>query len=277
MDSSATTTLFPLHRTKILHLVRHAQGVHNVEGEKDFSAYKSEEFFDAQLTPLGWEQVDNLHEHIHECGLDKKVELVVVSPLLRTLQTAVGAFGATTLMVANAGNSNRSAISSLNIPPFVAVELCREQLGVHPCDRRRSISEYRCIFPAIDFSLIKDEEDVLWEADVRESKEAVATRGMEFINWLWTRKEKEIAVVTHRAFLRQTLAELGDDCHITVQKEIRKPFANCELRSVVIIDRGLIGSDTSVTNYPGKIPIGLDLPSDAALDKHPAEQGAPNS
>ncbi|XP_026431987.1 phosphoglycerate mutase-like protein 1 isoform X3 [Papaver somniferum] len=252
MDSSATTTLFPLHRTKILHLVRHAQGVHNVEGEKDFSAYKSEEFFDAQLTPLGWEQVDNLHEHIHECGLDKKVELVVVSPLLRTLQTAVGAFGATTLMVANAGNSNRSAISSLNIPPFVAVELCREQL-------------------------IKDEEDVLWEADVRESKEAVATRGMEFINWLWTRKEKEIAVVTHRAFLRQTLAELGDDCHITVQKEIRKPFANCELRSVVIIDRGLIGSDTSVTNYPGKIPIGLDLPSDAALDKHPAEQGAPNS
>ncbi|RZC86479.1 hypothetical protein C5167_030559 [Papaver somniferum] len=271
MDSSATTTLFPLHRTKILHLVRHAQGVHNVEGEKDFSAYKSEEFFDAQLTPLGWEQVDNLHEHIHECGLDKKVELVVVSPLLRTLQTAVGAFGATTLMVANAGNSNRSAISSLNIPPFVA--------GVHPCDRRRTELALQLVSNLYVMCLlqIKDEEDVLWEADVRESKEAVATRGMEFINWLWTRKEKEIAVVTHRAFLRQTLAELGDDCHITVQKEIRKPFANCELRSVVIIDRGLIGSDTSVTNYPGKIPIGLDLPSDAALDKHPAEQGAPNS
>ncbi|XP_026441495.1 phosphoglycerate mutase-like protein 1 isoform X2 [Papaver somniferum] len=247
MDSSATTTLFPLHRTKTLHLVRHAQGVHNVEGEKDFSAYKSEEFFDAQLTPLGWEQVDNLHKHVHECGLDKKVELVIVSPLLRTLQTAVGSFGpegyadgtdVTPLMVANAGNSNCSAISNLNTPPFVAVELCREQLGVHPCDRRRSISEYRTMFPAIDFSLIEDEEDVLWQADVRESREAVAARGMKFINWLWTRKEKEIAVVTHRAFLRQTLGELGDDCHPTVQKEIRNPFANCELRSVVITDNG---------------------------------------
>ncbi|MCL7041721.1 hypothetical protein MKW94_018644, partial [Papaver nudicaule] len=137
MDSSATTAIFPLHRTKTLHLVRHAQGVHNVEGEKDFSAYKSEDFFDAQLTPLGWQQVDNLHKHVHESGLAKKVELVIVSPMLRTLQTAVGSFGAggdadekdvTPLMVANAGNSSRSAISSVNTPPFVAVELCREQM-----------------------------------------------------------------------------------------------------------------------------------------------------
>ncbi|MCL7026684.1 hypothetical protein MKW94_016046, partial [Papaver nudicaule] len=248
MDSSATTSIFPLHRTKTLHLVRHAQGVHNVEGEKDFSAYKSEEFFDAQLTPLGWQQVDNLHKHVHESGLSNKVELVIVSPMLRTLQTAVGSFGAggdadgkdvPPLMVANAGNSSRSAIPSLNAPPFVAVELCREQMGVHPCDRRRNITEYQTIFPAIDFSLasiwqlmlysnfcscisIEDEEDVLWKADVRESKVSVATRGMEFVNWLWTRKEKEIAVVSHSAFLLQTLAAFGNDCHPTVQGEIRK-------------------------------------------------------
>lgn len=53
----------------------------------------------------------------------------------RTLQTAVGVFGgegytdgmnALPLMVANAGNSGRAAISSLNAPPFIAVELCRE-------------------------------------------------------------------------------------------------------------------------------------------------------
>lgn len=37
--------------------VRHAQGIHNVEGEKDFSAYLSEALFDAHLTPLGWQQV----------------------------------------------------------------------------------------------------------------------------------------------------------------------------------------------------------------------------
>ncbi|KAI3997113.1 hypothetical protein MKX01_008957 [Papaver californicum] len=242
MDSSESTTdLFPFW---------HAQGVHNVEGEKDSSAY---EFFDTQLTPLGWQQ------HVHECGLTKKVELVIVSPLLRTLQTAVGSFGpgeyadgtdATPLMVENTGNSNRSAISSLSSPPFVSVELCREQL-------------------------IEDEEDILWQADVLESKKDVATRGMESINWLWTRKEKEIAVVTHNTFLLQTLSAFGGDCHPIVQKEICNRFANCELRSVVIVDSGLIESDTSVTNYPGKIPNGLDLPTDA-LDKRP-EQGAPKS
>jgi len=37
--------------------VRHAQGFHNVEGEKNFEAYKSYDLFDANLTPLGWKQV----------------------------------------------------------------------------------------------------------------------------------------------------------------------------------------------------------------------------
>ncbi|XP_022008664.1 phosphoglycerate mutase-like protein isoform X2 [Helianthus annuus] len=80
----------------------------------------------------------------------------------RTMQTAVGAFGGEAtavgidvppLMAENMGNSNRPAISSLNCPPFIAVELCQEDMGIHPCDRRRSISEYKSMFPAIDFSL----------------------------------------------------------------------------------------------------------------------------
>ena len=37
--------------------VRHAQGIHNVYGEKNHDAYKSDEFFDANITPLGWSQV----------------------------------------------------------------------------------------------------------------------------------------------------------------------------------------------------------------------------
>lgn len=37
--------------------VRHAQGIHNVEGEKNYKVYTSPEYFDANLTPLGWEQV----------------------------------------------------------------------------------------------------------------------------------------------------------------------------------------------------------------------------
>ncbi|GKV26586.1 hypothetical protein SLEP1_g35858 [Rubroshorea leprosula] len=42
------------------------------------------------------------------------------------------------LMAANAGNSGRAAISSLNSPPFIAVELCREHMGV------KSYGRYHC-------------------------------------------------------------------------------------------------------------------------------------
>jgi hypothetical protein len=53
------------------------------------------------------------------------------------MQTAVGVFGgenytdgvsAPLLMMENAGHSGRPAVSSLNCPPFLAVETCREHL-----------------------------------------------------------------------------------------------------------------------------------------------------
>ncbi|XP_054801717.1 phosphoglycerate mutase-like protein 1 isoform X5 [Prosopis cineraria] len=239
MDCGAGSSLYPLSRCKTIHLV------------------------------------GNLRKHVHASGLIKRIDLVIASPLLRTLQTAVGVFGGEDyvdkmdvlpLMVANAGNSNRPAISSLNSPPIVAVELCREHLGVHPCDKRRSISEYEFVFPAVDFSLIDSNEDTLWKADVRETKEELAKRGLEFMNWLLTRKEKEIAIVTHSGFLFHTLnTYFGNDCHPVVKKEICKHFANCELRSMVIVDRSMTGSHASTnTNYPGNVPCGQDLPSDVA-------------
>ncbi|XLS73697.1 hypothetical protein HN51_030562 [Arachis hypogaea] len=245
-DSGVAPCLFPLHRCKTIHLVRHAQGIHNVEGDKNYDAYLNPAYFDAQLTPLGWQQVDNLRKHVRASGLIKRIDLVTVSPLLRTLQTAVGVFGgedyidgidALPLMIANAGNSSHNAISSINCPPIVAVELCREHLGVHPCDKRRSISEYQHLFPAIDFSLANSNEDIWWKANARETKEELTDRGLKFLDWLWTRKEKEIAIVTHRAFLFHTLNAFGNDCHPSVKIEISKPFANCEFRSMVIVDR----------------------------------------
>jgi hypothetical protein len=60
------------------------------------------------------------------------------------MQTAVGVFGGEAytdgvsvppLMVANTGNSDHPAISSLNCPPFLTVELCRERLVCHGTSR----------------------------------------------------------------------------------------------------------------------------------------------
>ncbi|KAJ0077920.1 hypothetical protein Patl1_37223 [Pistacia atlantica] len=277
MDGGAGISLYPSHRCKTLYLVgcsrlpsflafarkprhcglmkryiqvRHAQGIHNVDGDKNFKAYMSPEYFDAHLTQLGWQQVDNLRKHVHETGLSKRIDLVIASPLLRTLQTAVGVFGGegyedrmdvVPLMVANAGNSGRAAISSLNCPPVIAVELCREHLV---CLALLSFSRLCIITCNLEFILvirgetsvtisssflplifpwqIESDEDVWWKANVRETKEEVAARGLKFMNWLWTRKEKEIAIVTHSGFLFHTLTAFGNDCHPSVKAEICK-------------------------------------------------------
>lgn len=82
--------------------------------------------------------------------------------------------------------------------------------GVHPCDRRNSITKYRELFPAIDFSLaslpnqvlcallffffftiisysadlqVETDEDVLWKPEVREEDKDLAARGVKFMNW----------------------------------------------------------------------------------------------
>ncbi|KAA0038644.1 phosphoglycerate mutase-like protein 1 isoform X1 [Cucumis melo var. makuwa] len=296
------TTLFRLP------LVRHGQG--HVAGDKEANKYQSFDCFDAQLTSLGWKQVSpyfliiifpesliysfswelkqvgNLRRHVQSCGLSKRIELVVTSPLFRTMQTAVGAFGGEVysddmhvppLMVQNAGDSNCPAISSLNCPPFLAVELCREHLGVNPCDKRRSISECRSLFPAIDFSMasciIEQDEDILWTSDIRETNGEVADRGLMFLKWLWTRKEKEIAIVSHCGFLFHVLSVFGNDCHRSVEDEICKHrFANCELRSFVLVDWSTKGSESSTTNFSRQLSNRLDLPSDVAAEKHPRRE-----
>ncbi|VAH24999.1 unnamed protein product [Triticum turgidum subsp. durum] len=284
MEAGAVTALYPAHRCKTIYLVRHAHGFHNAAEESDIIDHTSPTLLDAQLTPLGWSQVDCLREHVTKSGLAKKIELVIVSPLMRTMQTAVGVFGggnytdgvsAPPLMVEGAEDSGRQPISSLNCPPFLAVEACREKLSVLTSDKRSSITRYRTLFPAIDFSLIENDEDVLWGPDVIETDESVVARGMNLFDWLWTREEKEIAIVTHCGFLYHTLNTYGKECHPTIVEELRKVFANCELRSMVLVDRSKLGSDTSTYNFAGKIPAGLDMPSDVA-DKKQAEEASKN-
>eukprot|EP00887_Chlorella_sp_A99_P000005 scaffold16.g5.t1 len=160
--------LFPLKHVKIVHLIRHSQGFHNVAGEADPAAYKSHDHLDAHLTDLGWRQAHALGRHIHAMGAAFRADVVVVSPLTRTLETAAAAFGrgpwapgqdgSTALMLPQEAVPGRRAaqagISAAGCPPLVAWEGCREHLGEHPCDKRRRISEISPSFPAVDFGLI---------------------------------------------------------------------------------------------------------------------------
>ncbi|KAJ0024962.1 hypothetical protein Pint_08540 [Pistacia integerrima] len=207
-DMDAATS-HSAHGCKILHLVRHAQGVHNTEIGKGPEALLSQELFDAQLSDLGFKQVEKLRKEVEDKGLTKKIDLVIASPMLRTLQTAVGVFGGKSqanrfdVHTSTAGNC-----AKFDGPPIIAVEQCRERW-------------------------IESEDDILWKAEVRESYEEVAARGMKFLKWLWTRQEKEIAIVSHGIFLQQTLKKLVKEKNQSMENLCSR-FGNCEIRTVAI-------------------------------------------
>lgn len=64
---------------------------------------------------------------------------------------------------------------------------------------------------------IETEEDELWGPDFREEKEQIKARGQRFMQWLMTRPESRIAVVSHSSFLFFTMANFGLHASTAVQ------------------------------------------------------------
>jgi hypothetical protein len=103
-------------------------------------------------------QAKAVQEHVSTHKL--RVDVVLVSPLTRALETAVGCFGNHSSLPRNGDTllmqqltaqpgvrSAHPAVAAHSVPPFVAMELCREHLGVHPCDKRRPLTHTQALFP----------------------------------------------------------------------------------------------------------------------------------
>ncbi|MFQ6671428.1 hypothetical protein Gotur_035969 [Gossypium turneri] len=193
-----TTAAAPYHSNQklVIHLIRHAHGLHNLESERHRDPLKRIQYADPELSPLGWQQVREQRKDLSASGLLERIELVVTSPLTRTLQTSVGIFGSPLKDENTVGNGYQNGIKTpiFNHPPIIASELCRERLSKGRS--RGTISQCRSRFPQVDFSLAND---ILWEADERESNESVAAKGIKFIKWCVEsrikEKEKKIAKV----------------------------------------------------------------------------------
>jgi len=129
---------WPLHKCKTVYFVRHAEALHNeafkVRGR---AAYEDPCFVDPELTPLGVQQCLALRPQA--AAVQASLELLVVSPLRRTLETAVHAFGPPV--------GERA--------PWVAHEAVRERIGRNTCDRRRALSVIQAEHPAVDFSHVR--------------------------------------------------------------------------------------------------------------------------
>jgi len=231
---------------KVVHFVRHAQAVSNAAAaEQGHHAYKSEEYFDAELTLFGEQQARSLGKQ--EADALMQAQLVVCSPLSRAVQTATWMY-ATALE--QAGVSARA-------PPIELVDLCREKLGTNPCDRRRTIAEIRAMHGGAlerTFRRVSDEEcssgegDAPWDAygpAKREDAGSILKRANLFLDWLFCRPEFCITVVTHSAFLHHGIGPALHQARQTVFSDAqlhhsqddyaRRWYENCELRSVSLL------------------------------------------
>ncbi|CAM9669541.1 unnamed protein product, partial [Heterosigma akashiwo] len=113
----------------------------------------------------------------------------------------------------------------------------RERWGKYVCDGRRSIREVSQEFPDFDWSELVHDEEVFY-TDERESAEHCNERAVRFLEWLNSRPEQVIAVVTHSHFLRQLFRQFGQAVTYDDREELQRKAGNCELRSVVLCSHG---------------------------------------
>lgn len=111
------------------------------------SGYLREDLEDAMLTSLGEQQCNDLAKSL-DPKFFQNIKLILVSPMRRTIQTAIYSF------------PNQAKDKKVI---FLANELIREQTGLHPCDRRRTITNQLLDFPRIDFSKIESDNDPIYK------------------------------------------------------------------------------------------------------------------
>ena len=142
--------------SKSLYLIRHGKALHNELFERIGSqAFRIPEGVDPPLIKEGIDQSIELGK----TWINKKeIELVLVSPLLRTLETAMNIFG-----------KQRT--------PIVCQEFLREYpLGRDTCNKRSDRDFLKKNFPKIDFSNLEHNEDILWRPDTMESIKSLENR-----------------------------------------------------------------------------------------------------
>ena len=169
--------------SKSLYCIRHGLAEHNINYFKyGCKTFYDPKFVDTSLVEEGFKQASTLGETWSKID---DIELVIVSPLKRTLQTATEIFKKTSI-------------------PIIAFELAREYpIGGHTCNKRSSKEYLMNTFPNINFDGIKEGEDHLWDPDEQESIHELDLRINIFKKFIEKRPEKNIALVGHASFIGQ--------------------------------------------------------------------------
>ena len=178
--------------TKLLYCIRHGTALHNVNywkiGRKAYTEYPDTPLIDygkleATLLNTSWKQIS-------------RVELVLVSPLTRTLETASLVF------------------KDYNIPMIAIDELMEYPQAEEICNLRAEKNVLMERFPKIDFSNLADDPRIYWNDEFIPEKEIelLNDRIEKFKKYVKTRPESTIAIVSHSSFLGQMMFNvIGDE------------------------------------------------------------------
>ena len=173
------------------------------------------------------------------------IELVIVSPLVRALQTAHITFE-DHLPSYNNNDASSSEEKSKSVK-WIAHEGIREEFGTLLCNKRRPLSETMAGFPQVDYSYMisMEDEDVAWRqyaemnanengAVRREELVDISHRAYDFmVDFILRREEKEIAVVGHSHYFHALTNCVFDIVPINnvVPTKMLAMFGQAEIRS----------------------------------------------
>ncbi|KAH8685948.1 histidine phosphatase superfamily [Tricladium varicosporioides] len=195
---------------KVLYLGRHGEGYHNVAeafyGTRDWDCYwslqngnETSTWVDARLTPIGIAQAQKANAFWHLMISIQKIptpESYYTSPLMRCLATAEHTF------------------SGLKLPahkPFKPLikELIREAIGAHTCDMRSTKTEIQKAYPDWPIEHGFAEEDPLWDAELRETDQAMDIRLREALDDIFSSDDKTfISISSHSGAIGSILRVL---------------------------------------------------------------------
>ena len=144
------------------------------------------------MTDLGFgPQCQKLASHLQTFPLANEVDLIVVSPMRRTLQTAEQSLG---------------WLIRRGVPVHLRAEW--QENSDKPCDTGTAIPIMQQAWPQFDWSAV----DPLYPSKTglyEFSQEGLRARGIAARKWLKERSEKVIAVFSHSGFLRVGVSNRG--------------------------------------------------------------------
>tara|TARA_Y100000389_G_C17454188_1_gene516918 strand:- start:2372 stop:2950 length:579 start_codon:yes stop_codon:yes gene_type:complete len=175
---------------KQIYLIRHGEALHNVlfkvVGNNAYTKFR-----DTELTIIGKMQAEALGKKWKE---KQNIDLILVSPLTRTLETALRIFP-----------NNKKSIIALD-------SLKEYPQSIQICNQRKDLDELIKTYNKVDFSNLNknnywNDYPLQQEIEVNKLKKRISV----FKKFIKNRNEKNIAVIGHSSYFNMMLHNIVDD------------------------------------------------------------------